>query len=371
MDPLAHTLVGASLAETRLKRLTHLASPTLILGANAPDVDAVTMFISRDMSLGFRRGWTHGVLALVLLPLLLAALVLLFDRVFARVRGQEARGRPAPVILLAYISVLSHPFLDWLNTYGIRLLMPFDDRWFYGDALFVIDPWVWLLAGTSVVLAHSTTAVSKTAWLVLGVALTGLVTGVAGVPGPARLVWLVGAAAVVGVRAWGGAQKHVARVAVGCLTCATLYIGLMHVGSRLAASQVVDWMSERDDTPVEVEIMAAPRPANPFVRDVVVADDDHYHFLEVDWWRDDPVQIASPAIERGPSTDDPVVAAAIAAPQVQGLMRWIRFPAYAVETLTDGYRVTIRDMRYARLTGSALGDAAVELDEELRVRSPR
>ena len=280
MDPLAHTLVGASLAETRLQRLTHLASPTLILGANAPDIDAVTMFISRDAALGFRRGWTHGILSLALLPLILAGLILLFDRALARARGREARGRPAPVILLAYLGVLSHPFLDWLNTYGIRLLMPFDDRWFYGDALFVIDPWVWLLAGTSVVLGRSTTAVSKTAWLVLAVALTGLVTGVAGTPVAARLVWLVGAAVVVTVRTWGGAQRQVPRVAVGCLTCATLYIGLMVTGSRHAASQVVEWVSARDDAPVEV--MAGPRPANPLVHDVVVADEEHYHFLEVD-----------------------------------------------------------------------------------------
>ncbi len=369
MDPLAHTLVGASLAETRLKRLTHLASPTLILGANAPDVDAVTMFISRDVSLGFRRGWTHGVLSLVLLPLILAALILLVDRVFASARGQEPRGRPAPVILLAYLGVLTHPFLDWLNTYGIRLLMPFDDRWFYGDALFVIDPWVWLLAGTSVVLAHSSTALSKTAGLALGVALTALVSSVAGIPDAARLVWLVGASSVVAVRAWGGAQRRVPRVAVGCLACATVYIGLMLGGSRLAVWQVVDWLSARDDTPVE--IMAGPLPANPFVRDVVVVDDEHYHFLEVDWRRENPVQIASPAIERGPSPDDPVVKAAIAAPQVQGLMRWIRFPAYFVETLPDGYRVTIRDVRYARRMGPGLGDAVVELDNELRVTSPQ
>ena len=369
MDPLAHTLVGASLAETRLKRLTHLASPTLILGANAPDVDAVTMFISRDAALGFRRGWTHGILSLVLLPLILAALILLFDRVLARARGREVRARPAPVILLAYLGVLTHPFLDWLNTYGIRLLMPFDDRWFYGDALFVIDPWVWLLAGTSVALAHSTTAVSKTAWLVLAVALTALVTGVAGIPVAARIVWLVGAAAVVAVRGWGGAQRQVPRVAVGCLTCATIYIGLMVAGSRQAASQVVEWLSERDDTPVEV--MAGPGPVNPFVRDVVVADDQHYHLLEVDWWQDEPVQIASPTIERGPPPDDPVIAAAIAAPHVQGLMSWIRFPAYVVEPQPDGYRVTIRDVRYARGTAPGLGHAIVELDEELRVRSPR
>ena len=70
MDPLAHTLVGATLAETRLRNGTAaLAGPAGVLAANAPDIDAITMFISRDLSLGFRRGWTHGVLAMVVLPL--------------------------------------------------------------------------------------------------------------------------------------------------------------------------------------------------------------------------------------------------------------------------------------------------------------
>ena len=70
MDPIAHTLVGASLAETPLKRLSALAAPTLILGANAPDIDVITIFFDRDISLGFRRGWTHGILAIVFLPLI-------------------------------------------------------------------------------------------------------------------------------------------------------------------------------------------------------------------------------------------------------------------------------------------------------------
>ena len=29
------------------------------------------MLIDRDLSLGFRRGWTHGVLAIAVLPILL------------------------------------------------------------------------------------------------------------------------------------------------------------------------------------------------------------------------------------------------------------------------------------------------------------
>ena len=41
---------------------------------------------------------------------------------------------------LAAIAVVSHPALDWLNTYGVRFLMPFSDTWFYGDTLFIVDP---------------------------------------------------------------------------------------------------------------------------------------------------------------------------------------------------------------------------------------
>ena len=34
-----------------------MAAPTLIFGANAPDLDAATIFLGSNFSLGFRRGW--------------------------------------------------------------------------------------------------------------------------------------------------------------------------------------------------------------------------------------------------------------------------------------------------------------------------
>jgi membrane-bound metal-dependent hydrolase YbcI (DUF457 family) len=145
MDPIAHTLVGASLAQTGLKRLSTFGTLTLLLAANAPDIDAFTMFLGRDVSLGARRGWTHGVLAIAVLPVALAGLVWLLGRIRAPRDGAQAP-HFTPLLVLSGVGVLTHPLLDWLNTYGIRLLMPFDGRWFYGDALFIVDPWVWLLA---------------------------------------------------------------------------------------------------------------------------------------------------------------------------------------------------------------------------------
>ncbi|PLK24989.1 metal-dependent hydrolase [Porphyrobacter sp. TH134] len=154
MDNLTHSLVGAVLGQAGLKRTTGLAMPALIIGANLPDVDAACFFwLEGTEHLAFRRGITHGPPALVLLPLILAGLLWAFDRWQTR-RGNRPEAR-LPVrfgwlYAMAFIGCLSHPFFDWLNVYGIRLLEPFSSRWFYGDTLFIIDPWLWALLIASV-----------------------------------------------------------------------------------------------------------------------------------------------------------------------------------------------------------------------------
>ena len=151
MDNLTHSLVGALIGQAELKRKTGLAMPALIIGANLPDVDAACFFWLEGVEhLGFRRGITHGPPALVLLPLILAGLLYGFDRWQAK-RGKRPAGRLAVsfkwLFLLSFIGCLTHPALDWLNVYGIRLLEPFSSRWFYGDTLFIIDVWLWALMG--------------------------------------------------------------------------------------------------------------------------------------------------------------------------------------------------------------------------------
>ncbi|MCF8881470.1 metal-dependent hydrolase [Erythrobacter sp. SN021] len=151
MDNLTHSLVGALLGQAGLKKKTGLAMPALIIGANLPDVDAACFFwLDGVEHLGFRRGITHGPIAWVLLPLVLAGLLYGFDRWQAK-RGTRPKER-LPVsfkwlYLLSFIACLTHPALDWLNVYGIRLLEPFSSRWFYGDTLFIIDIWLWALLG--------------------------------------------------------------------------------------------------------------------------------------------------------------------------------------------------------------------------------
>jgi inner membrane protein len=155
LDNLAHSLAGAALGEAGLKKKTGLGMAALIIGANLPDIDVLGLLVNENLA--WRRGWTHGPIAMLILPPLLAAALVLFDH------AQGKRGtRPADrmpihrgwLLALAYVGWFSHPLLDYMNTYGIRLLMPFSDRWFYGDVLFIIDLWIWIMLGLGVWLSR-------------------------------------------------------------------------------------------------------------------------------------------------------------------------------------------------------------------------
>ena len=368
MDPITHTLIGAGLAQTGLRRVSPQATATLLLGANAPDIDAVTMLMGRDLSLGARRGWTHGVLAMVLLPVVLAGLLWLLSRLRSGSRPGHETVRFGPILALATLAVLSHPLLDWLNTYGIRLLMPFDSRWFYGDALFIVDPWVWLIAAAPVVLATTDRVASRVAWLIGAAAASWLVLGTSLAPPSAKIVWGLGLAALAGLRLHGVTRRQLTMVAGACLIGVVVYVAAMVAGSSLAGIQARQWLDQQG---IETEIaMAGPIVANPFARDVVASTGKRYHFLIVNWLSDTPIREAGPSIaigERGP-----IVRAALESPRIQGTRQWLRLPTYEVQARADGYRVTIRDLRFARRdrSGIGLGVVQVDLTRDLELLEP-
>ncbi len=227
MDNLTHGLVGALMGQAGLKRRTGLAMPALIIGANLPDIDAACTLYGVQ-SLALRRGLTHGPLAWVLLPVLLAGLLYAFDRWQAR-RGKRPAGR-LPVHFgwlwaLSFAACLTHPALDWLNIYGIRLLEPFSSRWFHGDVLFIIDIWLWLGMGLAL-------------WLSLR-----------------------------RERTTGGDWRKPARIA---LAAATAYIGVNAANTARSEAAVQDAPTGED------LIIAKPVPLNPFQRELVTGGEGLY-----------------------------------------------------------------------------------------------
>jgi inner membrane protein len=365
MDPLAHTLAGASLAQSGLKRLTPLATATLVIGANLPDVDGVASLWGGDASLYFRRGWTHGALSMLVWPFLLTGLMLGLDALRRRGHPEATPARAGPLLALAVIGVWSHPALDWLNTYGVRLLMPFSDQWFYGDAVFIVDPWLWLLLAAAVVVASTAGAPGIVGWGLVGVATTAVLMLAEEVPAAARVLWCVGIGAILLARLSEGGRTRVTQIARGCLIASAVYIALMIVGSRIATAYAVQWL-DREGGGYR-ELMAGPLPVNPAVREVIVARHDRYSFLKVNVVTGS-LQPFGPDVPINGATA--ITEAALNAPQVRGLRGWTRFPSYEVERLGDGYRVHIRDVRYSRFGPRArgIGVGVVELDSALRPR---
>jgi inner membrane protein len=157
MDNLTHSLVGWTLGQTGLKRKTRKGLAALILGANMPDVDVFFGWVPWE-PLAIHRGFTHGLVGgVVLMPPMLAALLWLLDRWQVR-RGAEFRSGLAMhfgwLLALSYLGTLTHPLLDWQTNYAIQLFSPFSARWYHNDALFIADPWIWLVLGSAIWLSR-------------------------------------------------------------------------------------------------------------------------------------------------------------------------------------------------------------------------
>jgi inner membrane protein len=289
MDNICHTFVGAAFGEAGLKRRTRFGHATLMIAANLPDID-VLVFVTDVPSVAFRRGWTHGTIAQALLPIALTAAMCAVSRMC------PARGDPNPIrirslLLLSYVGVLSHVALDLLNTYGVRLLMPFDRRWFYGDAMFIIDPWLWLALGAGIWLARRRAA-----------------------PTPARRALVV----------------------------AALYIGAMCVSARLARNVVLDdWRTARGAEPRS--LMVGPSPLTPFRCQVIVDAGTHYETGTFNWF---PRQVTFDSAVVPKNDGDPRVTQAREAPHIHGFLVWSRFPFWTLEATSEGTRVSVGDMRF-------------------------
>lgn len=366
MDPIAHSLAGATLAQTGLKRHTPLATAALIISANLPDIDAVVTILGPDASLYYRRGMTHGILALLILPIILTIAILAYDRLWRRRRSPDKPPVNARwLLLLSFIGVLSHLFLDWLNTYGVRLFMPFDGRWFYGDTLFIIDPWMWLLMGAAPVFAYSRRRMSRILWSGLGAGASTLVTLAPIVPLGAKLVWWIGVAAILTASAQGVDALKNQRIAVLCTVAFALYLTAMMGGNKLSEQRVQGWIAQEEDAQA-LELMIGPLPANPFRRDVIALTDTHYHGLTVRLFGAPSIQRLYPPQPR--QSSHPAVEVALKKQEIRGFVNWMRFPLYQVEDEGDRYQVIIRDLRYVGPNderGPGIGMAEVYVHKEL------
>jgi inner membrane protein len=272
MDNVCHTLVGVAVARTGFHRKTALATSTAVIAANLADID-VLVFATDVPSVAFRRGITHGLPAQVLLPIACAGFMWWLGR---RRTGKDRAAR-----------------FDYLNSYGIRLLSPMSPRWFYGDAVFIVDVWLWIVLGAGTLFAG----------------------------------------------------KSRPRYAVVALTIASLYIAGMLLSARAARAIVQDaWMARTGEAPRA--LMVGPVPLNPFRRTIILDAGDRYYEGVFRWM---PTQIAFAETATPKNESRPEIARASEDRRVHGILIWARFPVWDTREVPEGLEVSVRDMRFRAL----------------------
>ena len=282
----------------------------LIIGANLPDLD--TLAIPLGAALTFRRGWTHGVLAMVVLPIILTAALLGWDRVQRRLRprtGEGANASPRWLLLVSFVAVLSHPLLDWLNSYGVRLLMPFSERWFYGDSIFILDLWLLAMLGAAVVFS------------------------------------------------WRRGSARPARMALGVAAAYVMANVLLTGWLRRAA---VEHAVSAGATPVRV--MAGPVPLNPLRRELIYDLGDRYQLGRASWAGQTMVE---PALLDVPTNlGHELVRANAMRPVVRDYLAWSRFPYVRIEEDPGSAWLHFADARFRTAAGWSMLSVRVSREAE-------
>jgi inner membrane protein len=232
MDNFCHTLVGLAMGEAGLRRKTRYGNAAQVIAANVPDVD-VLVFLTNTPSVEFRRGWTHGIVAQLLLPVLTTAAIVAFDRLRPRRGADAVRRCRCPGSLRWRTPGCTHTSRSIFSTI---------------TASACSRPWT----GTGSTETRSSSSMCGSGWR---------------------------SRQASGCR---GAQPY-ADAGAGALVFAAGYAVAMLVSAQVARGVVADlWRTSRGTEPRA--LMVGPLPLTPFTRAVIVDAGDHYENRDFSWW---------------------------------------------------------------------------------------
>ena len=155
MDNVTHALAGCLLGEATTvvlerrgvavtARVRNALFAVGIISAELPDTDLLYAGSTLGMGkLGYmlhHRGYTHTVLFAIV-----GALLVWWAALALRKELKDASlGRT--ILGLAFVGTFSHLLLDYTNSYGLHPFWPIKNNWYYGDAVFILEPWLMVAA---------------------------------------------------------------------------------------------------------------------------------------------------------------------------------------------------------------------------------
>ncbi|HEY2497137.1 MAG TPA: metal-dependent hydrolase [Candidatus Angelobacter sp.] len=342
MDPVTHMLTGACCSRAGLNRKTGLATLTMVLAFEAPDIDSLSYFWGPVAGLQHHRGITHSFVGAPFVAAMVVAIVY-GVHVWFRGRWEPKNGDSAVVrpkltpnwkLLYGYalLGALLHLFQDFTNNYGVRPFAPFNHKWYSWDIVFIVDPLMLLALFFGLVLP----------------ALMALITEEIGARKP---------------------QFRGRGAAIFALICVAVIIFGRDFEHRRAVN-ALNSRTYRGEEPLRAS--AFPQAVNPFSWNGVVETKDYFHMLPVDSGSGE-VDPLNKSIIRFKPEETPVTLAAKKSWLGRVYLDWAQYPLVTEESLADGrHQVQFEDLRFESVEGIAQHRRPplmgyVVLDPQLRV----
>jgi inner membrane protein len=337
LEPVTHFLTGACMGRAGLNRKTALATLTLTLGAEVPDLDVLGRFRGPAFGFAHHRGFTHSFLGIPLTAAVVVGVVYLIWRLRGR-RTSNPKLPPRWGLLYFYacLAGLSHILLDFTNNYGLRPFWPFSEEWYSWDIVFIVEPVMWV-------------------FLILGLIVP---------------VFFALIDREIGVPRRGSRGRAAATLA---LIAIVLLWGLRDYQHRRAVHALEARTYEGADP---ARVSAYPTMIDPFHWYGVVETSAFFVLAPVDSLAPEVDPEGQLEIRYKPQ-ETPVTRAAKQSYMGRVYLDWAQYPITETETLPppqDGYLVHFVDLRYGQIPsaisrgrGRRALSAAVKLDRNLRV----
>ncbi len=379
MDNLTHSLVGLTAAKAGLGKLSPGATALCVLAANSPDIDIVVLlFQGRWGYLHHHRGITHSLVGATVLAVALPLVFYLGDRLISQIRKRERQVRLSGLLLVSLLTTATHPLLDWSNNYGIRFLLPWNERWSYGDFTFVVDPFTWMVLGAVAFLMTAKTRAHVVFWLVIALLPSSLILSRLATSGGSvvllPLLWIVVLIVLVTLYRRGFGERAGSKTAIAALLLVMIYgsgLFVAHAAAlRQAKTQAALIANSHSENIINLAAMATAADPTGWVC-VMKTDRATYRF-NISLLRDLPSSSAVLRYEELKGTQAKTAGKAELDYRAQAFMGFARFPVMRVvgEDCLTQTLVQFADLRYTE-PGNGRGTFSLDVPVECPLTDSR
>jgi membrane-bound metal-dependent hydrolase YbcI (DUF457 family) len=276
-----------------------------MLAGTAPDLDGLSVFAGPAAYIRWHHTYTHSLAAAFLICIIATAVY-----VVQKPNGHASIPASSATIACSLFAVtLIHVALDACQSDGIAILWPFTSRRLAGDLLAHIDPWIIAMLAAAILLPE--------------------------------LLRLVSAEI--------GSKDKSPRGRFGAAF--GLLLILVYIGSRATLHSnviaTVEARSYRGESPRRVA--AFPEAVSPFNWQAIVETDRALYELTVNEMPGASFDPEAAVVLFKPEPS-PILEAARQSPAAKTFLSVARFPKASIEKTLEGYRVQLRDLRYAALS---------------------